>query len=181
MYSTLETLKLNHLFKHYLIVDAVRVPDIQTLAYQHEPAPDLKLLYAHSPLEHLAEASPVVFTFTGEQSLVALLEDDVVLRSSSVVVSFIPSKDEREILDHLRSLMIVKINNHLTLFRFYSAAFWEQVKNDIQQQDIDTILGPLSQLCWCRDDKSWQSFRHEPQALASPPFDFVSNIIAEQV
>ncbi len=181
MYSNADTLQLNDSLKHFLIVDAVRAPDIKALAYRHEAEPDLTLLYADSPLEHLAQASPVIVTFTGASPLIAFLEEDFALRSSCIIASFMASNSDDDILTHLRNLMIVKIKNNLTLFRFYSAAFWEQVKNDIQQQDIHTILGPLSQLSWCSDDKSWHTFQHEPEALAPSPFQLTSTIIAEQV
>ncbi|NVJ62120.1 MAG: DUF4123 domain-containing protein [Gammaproteobacteria bacterium] len=141
---------------HWLVVDAIRMPDIEEQAYKHEPYPELLKLFSGSHFEHLIDISPVVFNFSGSKELVELLTNDFAMRTSSVIFTFDEQKNEEERFKHLQNLLTVTIENNITFFRYYSSEFWSNVSSALTITDKSTILGPFNSLTWVDEKLNWQ-------------------------
>lgn len=142
---------------HWLVVDAIRMPDIEEQAYKYEPYPELLKLFSGSHFEHLIDISPVVFNFSGSKELIELLKNDFAMRTSSVIFTFDEQKYEEERLKHLQNLLTVTIKNNTTFFRYYSSEFWNNVSSELTIADKNTILGPFNSLIWVDEDLNWQN------------------------
>lgn len=144
-------------YNHWVVVDKIRVPDIDILAYRYESNPEMIKLFYGSEFHHLVEVSPVVFYFTGSKELTNLIKSDFALKTSTVVFSFMKDVKEEDRLNHLRSLLTVIINGDMRFFRYYSSAFLNRVYKELNDEDKKNILGPFSTLAWVGEDDEWKS------------------------
>lgn len=180
-------MSINQLFtleqdcRYYLVVDRVRVPDIEEFVYQHEPNPNVKRLFLSSPLEHLLEWSPVVINFGGSAKLMSTLRDDFALRSSSVILVADQTVDELLVFSHLQSLLTVLISNTPVLFRFYSSQLWQKVSQHIDDVDLTSLLGPCHSILWISEQRQVEELKHptspsNAEALIESPVRLHSSI-----
>ncbi|WGY45798.1 DUF4123 domain-containing protein [Vibrio sp. ABG19] len=144
-------------YTHWVVVDKIRVPDIDILAYRYENNPEMIKLFYGSDFHHLVEVSPVVFCFTGSKELTNLIKYDFALKTSTVVFSFKKNTKQEDRLNHLRSLLTVIINGDMRFFRYYSSVFLNSVHKGLNDQDKKNILGPFSSLTWVGEDDEWKS------------------------
>ena len=180
----LDLIESNDNLVHWLVVDAIRVPDIAEQAYKYEPLPELFLLFNNTSFEHLMDISPVVFQFTGAKAIVEQMHTDFAVRSSSVIFSCDNTISLDVIKQHLHDLITILINGDLIFFRYYSSAFWEKVALSLNAQDIDNILGPFEKLSWIDSKKECQSIMRTDmpsESASTAPFNFTSPIFVAQV
>ena len=127
MAFNLELINDDNTLAHWLVVDAIRVPDVAQQAYKYEPFPELFRLFSNTKFEHLIDISPVVFQFTGTQGITTQLKSDFAFRSSSVIFSFAEQTPINTLKQHLHDLTSILVEGHLVFFRYYSSVFWEKL------------------------------------------------------
>ncbi|WED20735.1 DUF4123 domain-containing protein [Vibrio sp. JC009] len=172
-------------FRHWLVTDTLRVPDITQTAYKYEPFPELFKLFSNSPFSHLETLSPVVFNFTGTREMLEKWQSDKGIRSSSVLFSFKRCVSPKHVLSHLHALLTVLINGNPVFFRFYSSAFWEEHNNNLLPQDIECLLGPCDLLSWVesnREIRSISTTKSSQERLSlSMPYSLLSPCLVKQI
>ncbi|MCG9702725.1 DUF4123 domain-containing protein [Vibrio natriegens] len=171
---------------HWLIIDTTRAPEAKAWAARSEAFDGMVNLYLHSPLEHRLAVSPVVLKLkrTAEnehEKTLASFTQDYALRSSGVLVSFSDAHTDEAVLTHLRNLLIVQIQRHLSLFRFYSSAFWKKHHAMMNVADVGVVLGPMTRLSWC-DGQQWHHIErdahrseHTPRPTLTVPYHLTSD------
>ncbi|BDU38193.1 DUF4123 domain-containing protein [Vibrio nigripulchritudo] len=151
--NKLKALLANSALNHWIVVDAIRVPDIEEQIYLHEPDSEAFKLYDESPFQEFRKQSPVIFQYFGAKGLSDQLFNDFAFRTSSVMFSASAEVSPYRILKHLQSLMVVNIDSKKTLLRFYSSKFWNSSLGKMDQSDIDTLLGPSRYVSWVNENK----------------------------
>lgn len=176
----MQELQLDKQAKYYMVVDRVRVPDIEEFVYRHEANPDIKFLFKGSPLEHILELSPVMINYSGAVELADAWKNDFAIRSSSVVFAVDKNIDEYEVFAHLQSLLTVQVQGVPKLLRFYSSHLWQSVNNQLVDDDVQSLLGPCQSVYWVTDDRNVTSLNRinepDPVAPALHPITLQSDI-----
>lgn len=157
--NKLKALMANDALNHWIVVDAIRVPDIEEQIYLHESTSEAFKLYDESPLQEFREQSPVIFQYFGAEGISEQLFNDFAFRTSSVMFSANVEVEPYRIFKHLQSLMVVNIDSKKTLLRFYSSKFWNSSIGKMVQSDIDTLLGPCQYIGWVNEDKELKVYQ----------------------
>ncbi|MDW6002370.1 DUF4123 domain-containing protein [Vibrio mangrovi] len=152
--------------EHWLVVDSVRVPDIEQLVYQHEKKVELHRLFAGTPFDHLMKQSPVAFRYTGVAEIERQLKEDFALRSSSVLFSCDASVSTESVIQHFQALLYVVVDESPILFRYYASPMWDDVATELSEEDRCTLLGPCQVMSWVDSQQNGHSLRQLPQAGA---------------
>ncbi|SJL84376.1 DUF4123 domain-containing protein [Vibrio palustris] len=146
--------------QQWLVVDKVRVPDIEDLAYTYLPDLTLVHLFAGTPYEHLNEVGPVAIKYTAQKDFDSKLVDDSQFHSSCVLFSTNTPVEQEVLIEHLQALHYVVIDDSPLFFRFYSVMMWDSINSaDINEVDIDTILGPFNSLSWISNSNKKTIFK----------------------
>ncbi|MCQ9087126.1 DUF4123 domain-containing protein [Vibrio alginolyticus] len=172
---------------HWLIIDTIRAPKVTAWAARSEAFDGMVKLYLHSPLEHRLAVSPVVLKLkrsseNGHEKVLGSFAQDYALRSSGVLVSFPATQTDEAVLAHLRNLLIVQIQRHLSLFQFYSSVFWQKHHTMMNVADISVVLGPMTCLSWCDEQQQWHHIEreahrseHTPRPTLTVPYHLTSD------
>ncbi|MBF9003443.1 DUF4123 domain-containing protein [Vibrio nitrifigilis] len=135
--------------QQWMVVDKIRVPDIEELAYRYLPDLELTQLFLGTPYEHLNEIGPVAFKYTAVKEFEMLLSKENDIRTSSVLFSVAEEKDQEMLIQHLQALHYVIVDDSPMFFRFYSVPTWDGLTIDqLTENDINTVLGPFDSLSW---------------------------------
>ncbi|PMN67156.1 DUF4123 domain-containing protein [Enterovibrio norvegicus] len=148
MEVSLENFFQNGDHSYWIVADPVRVPDIRTFLYQHEPKADVITLLNGPAFEHLNEVSPIASPIEATVALKARLIEDGVFSSSCIFLKAETQIENDLLSDHLRALLTVVVEEYPSYFRYYSSTFWHMHSSDISKRDLDSILGPFSSLAW---------------------------------
>ncbi|XEV12143.1 DUF4123 domain-containing protein (plasmid) [Vibrio alginolyticus] len=177
----------NETLAHWLIIDTTRAPEAKAWAARSEAFDGMVKLYLHSPLEHRLAVSPMALKLkrsseNEHEKALASFAQDYALRSSGVLVSFPDTQTDEVVLTHLRNLLIVQIQRHLSLFRFYSNAFWQKHHAMMNVADIGVVLGPMTRLSWCDEQQHWHHIErdanrseHTPRPTLTIPYHLSSD------
>ncbi|MFH0256626.1 DUF4123 domain-containing protein [Vibrio rumoiensis] len=167
----------------WIVVDTVRIPDalkqLKTIAVLDTVLP----LYAGSNFDYLIDQSPLLINLGSNDSVLDKWSTQLLFDSSSVIFALEQNMDGYVLLNHLQNLLSVKIDQTAFLFRFYVNSIWEQVANELNEQDIHAILGPASGLYWVDRVLKVQSFHKQDtgQSLPETPYHLTSSIFKQWV
>ncbi|ROV57590.1 DUF4123 domain-containing protein [Vibrio ponticus] len=160
----------------WLIVDTVRIPNALDLVRESSVIQSSMNLFACSELEHLIEQSPLVLNLGPESHVLEclFLQD---LDSSAVVYEVSKLCDELTLLQHLQSVFLANIHLTPCILRFYTGKFWQSIFQDLNSEDLKTLLGPANTAIWVSDGE----LRHMSQdlhdnALPEKPYVLASDI-----
>ncbi|MFH0265071.1 DUF4123 domain-containing protein [Vibrio rumoiensis] len=167
----------------WIVVDTVRIPDalkqLKTITVLDTVLP----LYAGSDFDYLIDQSPLLINLGLNDSVLDKWSTLPLFDTSSVIFALEQNMDGYVLLNHLQNLLSVKIDQTAFLFRFYVNSIWEQVANELNEQDIHTILGPARALYWADSALKIQSFSQQyiKPSLLDTPYHLTSSIFKQWV
>lgn len=170
--------------EQWLVVDKVRVPDIEELAYTYLPDLTLVSLFAGTPYEHLNEIGPVAIKYTTQQEFENTLISNSQFRSSCVLFSINNPVKQDVLIEHLQALHYVVIDNSPLFFRFYSVMMWESIDDgDINDSDRNKILGPFDSISWISHSITKTIYKKENliDENLNYPYELTSKVFKELV
>lgn len=168
--------------EQWLVVDKVRVPDIEELAYTYLPDLTLVSLFAGTPYEHLNEIGPVAIKYTAVTEFETMLINDFALRTSSVLFSAEQGVEHNRLIEHLQALHYVIKDDSPLFFRYYSSLIWEQSAAHLNRDDINTIVGPFHSMSWINGAKVSECIETErKEKINELPYQLTSDIFSELV
>ncbi|USH04771.1 DUF4123 domain-containing protein [Grimontia kaedaensis] len=157
---SLESFFQNSGHRYWIVADPVRVPEIKSFLYQHEPKADVIPLLSDPAFEHLKEVSPIASPLEATLELKTRLMNDEVFSSSCIFLKADTQIENDQLIEHLRALLTVTVEEYLTYFRYYSSSFWRMHASDIKEGDLNCILGPFSSIAWFTSESSCLSVIH---------------------
>ncbi|MGF1911827.1 DUF4123 domain-containing protein [Vibrio kasasachensis] len=166
----------------WLVVDTVRIPDALDIVRKEISIEQGLRLFAGSDLDYLIDQSPWVLNLGSEPSALQCLSLPD-FSSSSVVFELSQYCDETTFLTHLQSVLLANIESHPCLLRFYTSAFWQPIKNQLNEADLNTLLGPTTSVVW-RDNANQQQQiiqREMQKVLPATPYVLTSDIFKSWV
>lgn len=168
----------------WLVVDTTRIPDALNKVMEMVNIEQIMPLYAGSNFDYLIDQSPLVINLGSDDTILEKWRTCPLFDSSSVIFIMNADVDQYQLLEHLQALLTVKIKQTEFLFRFYTNVLWLQVGSDLNQDDMNTILGPTSRLYWVDTAQNIQSFHKVPdkkkeQANKVRPYQLSSPIFQQ--
>ena len=170
--------------QQWLVVDKVRVPDIEKLAYLYIPNVEVVQLFKGTPFEHLNEIGPVAIKYTAVKEFEALLQTNSDIRTSCVLFSVRDNHEEESLIQHFQALHYVIIDDAPLFFRFYAEPTWEIVESNISDEDVNTILGPFDALSWIDSNLIVKSIKRKENNINKKiklPYKLTSNFGKELI
>ncbi|GAB2660107.1 DUF4123 domain-containing protein [Vibrio panuliri] len=161
---------------YWLIIDTVRVPDALEVLSQFAPFQNVFRLFATANLQHLIEHSPLVLNLGTDKAVLECLSFED-FDTSSVVFALDEQCDEEGFLVHLQQLFLAHIDSKPSVLRFYSGSFWQPIYQDLDDDDISTLLGPARAVIWFANSERHQlDFLGAITALPQQPYVLMSDI-----
>ena len=168
--------------QQWLVVDKVRVPDIEKLAYLYIPNVEVVQLFKGTPFEHLNEIGPVAIKYTAVKEFEDLLLNDFALTTSSVLFTVNDTKDNEELIQHLQALHYVVKNDSPIFFRYYTNSLWDEICDDLNEKDIVTLLGPFTHISWISKNKTVNNIENKNKTKELKlPYQLTSDIFNKLV
>ena len=167
---------------YWLIVDTVRIPDVMDVLREKASIKRSLRLFAGSDLEHLIEQSPLIINL-GQTPDIRQYLSLPGFSSSSVVFELSQECDEKKSLTHWQTLLLANIESHPCLLRFYTPAFWQPIKNELNDADLKTLLGPSTSVIWINENGQLEQViqREKQEALPKTPYILTSEIFKSWV
>lgn len=149
--------------QHYLLLDGAQIDELMRTLYQLEPDPEFHRLYERTRYAELAEAGPALIA-TDHGSLLSQHFKEHWAASAGVTLTSRAPKDE--LIQHLTSLVHASVSGGVSvLFRYYDPRILYLWLTDIDDDQRDTILGPVEQVqLWAQG--GWHGFSRTAPAAA---------------
>ncbi|WP_046305575.1 DUF4123 domain-containing protein [Grimontia sp. AD028] len=135
-------------YSNWIVADKVRVPDISSFLYTYETTAETFTLFEGGSYKHIHEISPIASPVEASFALKERLTKDEVLSSSCIFLQANIQADPYQLVEHLRSLLTVVIDEHPIFYRYYSPAFWDSYGEKISKRDLTSIIHPFKVLGW---------------------------------
>ena len=140
-----------HRETYWLIVDTIRVKDAEIMVRKAFDIKNSIPLFKGCQFEHLLPQSPLVIELGAQESVLTTWQSLPLLNMNSVMFKVSETVHQHEWLSHLQKLLIVTVDGHNMLFRYYTNGIWLDMKQrgeTLLAQDIASLLGSASSLLW---------------------------------
>ncbi|SDS61093.1 protein of unknown function [Halopseudomonas litoralis] len=128
----------------YLLLDSAQVNDLMVQIYQLEDAPEIHLLYQNTRYHALADSGPLLIHLpTGSR-----LEQHFVEHWQASAGLWLESDgNESALVEHLRSLVHVRIGSDVTvLLRYHDPRIMRHWLPDLPPEECDRMMGPMRRI-----------------------------------
>ena len=167
---------------HWLLMDTVRVKEFLKLIYQDNSEPEYYSIFRNTEFDYLMDHSPVLVKINLDGKLHTLWQEDRLLTTSAILLSTSEKLEPKDLLTHLYNLMRVQVNQETLLLRYYTRDLWLALEGQLEDQDINTLLGPMSAISWINQDDQVSNIANKAKLaheidltqLAHAPYTLVS-------
>ena len=168
---------------HWLLMDTVRLKEFLKLIYQDNSEPEYYSIFRNTEFDYLMDHSPVLVKVNLDGKLHTLWQEDRLLSTSAILLSTSEQLEPKDLLAHLYNLMRVQVNQETLLLRYYTRDLWLALEGQLEDQDINTLLGPMSAISWINQEDQVSKIakatelahEFELAQLAHAPYTLVSS------
>ena len=170
-----------HRETYWLIVDTIRVKDAEIMVRKAFDIKNSIPLFKGCQFEHLLPQSPLVIELGAQESVLTTWQSLPLLNMNSVMFKVSETVHQHEWLSHLQKLLIVTVDGHNMLFRYYTNGIWLDMKQrgeTLLAQDIASLLGSASSLLWVDNAQQqhaiYQTLPPDCVQISSAHYTFIS-------
>ncbi|GAB6110446.1 DUF4123 domain-containing protein [Desulfomicrobium salsuginis] len=149
----------------WIVLDPLCHEQALAQLYEHEQGADIEELFRKTPLFSAHAASPRVCSIAPESSMLRWLCEAAPPNWGMVLASDAPRD---EILDHLRSLLLVRTDESDVIFRVWDGTVLSRMCMALPEE-IPVLLGPVRRVAARTHTRSWACIDRDGQAFMEAP------------
>lgn len=137
--------------QHYLLLDGAQIDELMQTLYRLESVPEFYQLYEGTRFAELADEGPVLIATDHDSLLNRHFEEHWCTTAGVALDSRSCTGD---LVQHLTSLIHVRVSGGVNvLFRYYDPRILNLWLADMNDEQLNTVLGPVEQFhLWTADD-----------------------------
>ncbi|EKO3962681.1 DUF4123 domain-containing protein [Vibrio fluvialis] len=143
---------MNVVKNYWLVVDRIRIPDAVDVINNHMKIYHAELLFSGTMYDYMLEQSPLLINLGHDRQVLESWKRLESFDSSSIIFEIDSNVDENKIIEHLQSLLQVRIEKSPFLLRYYTSNFWLKFSHQLNEMDINTLLGEANAIYWIDQD-----------------------------